>query len=534
MANAKPKANAITGTGLEDNAPIAITLTGTDADGTIASFRLTKLPPNGSLFLDPAMTIAAAANTLYAATGNALTFYFQPAPNYSGATKLQYVSIDDLGAVSSKATGTINVTPVNDAPTAVAVTATGKEDTTFEVKLKATDFDGKIASYVIDTLPANGTLFLNKAGTMAVSTGDVIPANAKLYFKPAADFNGTTNFQFSAIDNSGATSASAATATIQVNAVNDAPVANVVTAMGGVAAAIPVTLTGNDVDGTVTKFQIGKLPPEKVGTFYLDPGLTIKLNDKAHDKGNKTTLDATGEALTVYFKPAAGFTGAVTFQYIAVDNAGAKSNGKTTATINVVLDATPPAAPSTPDLVAGSDSGSSNSDNVTTDTTPTFTGTAETGSLVRLFDGATQIGSGIATGGTWSITVSTLSDGPHSFTATATDAAGNTSAASGALGVTIDATVPAAPVITGFADDSGTSGDGITSDTDLLLSGTAEANAIVEVFDGVTSLGTTLADGSGAWSFATGTLSEATHSFTATATSAAVNTSGSSPPCPLV
>jgi VCBS repeat-containing protein len=58
-----------------------------------------------------------------------------------------------------------------------------------------------------------------------------------------------------------------------------------------------------------------------------------------------------------------------------------------------------PPAPSTPDLSAASDSGVSNSDNITNITTPIFTGTAEVGSTVTLYDGTTAMGTGIANAG---------------------------------------------------------------------------------------------------------------------------------------
>ena len=54
------------------------------------------------------------------------------------------------------------------------------------------------------------------------------------------------------------------------------------------------------------------------------------------------------------------------------------------------------AAPSTPDLVAASDSGTSSTDNITKVVTPTFTGTADAGSTVTLLDGTTVIGTGAA------------------------------------------------------------------------------------------------------------------------------------------
>ena len=72
--------------------------------------------------------------------------------------------------------------------------------------------------------------------------------------------------------------------------------------------------------------------------------------------------------------------------------------------------------------------------------------------------------------------------------------------------------------------DSGTLGDGITNANVLTLTGTAEANSTVKVFDGATLLGSATANGTGAWSFTTGTLANGAHSLTATATDAAGNT----------
>ena len=126
--------------------------------------------------------------------------------------------------------------------------------------------------------------------------------------------------------------------------------------------------------------------------------------------------------------------------------------------------------------------------------------------------------------GAWSYTTAALANGAHSLTATATDAAGNTGAASAALSVTIDTTAPVAPSIASFSTDSGTVGDGITNDNTLTLTGTAEANSTVKVYDGATLLGSAAANGSGAWSYTTAALANGAHSLTATATDAAGNT----------
>ena len=84
------------------------------------------------------------------------------------------------------------------------------------------------------------------------------------------------------------------------------------------------------------------------------------------------------------------------------------------------------------------------------------------------------------------------------------------------------------PTIASFSTDSGTVGDGITNDNTLTLTGTAEANATVKVFDGATLLGSATANGSGAWSYTTAALANGSHSLTATATDAAGNTGAAS------
>ena len=99
--------------------------------------------------------------------------------------------------------------------------------------------------------------------------------------------------------------------------------------------------------------------------------------------------------------------------------------------------------------------------------------------------------------GAWSFTTAALANGAHSLTATATDAAGNTGTASAALSVTVDTTAPVAPSIASFSTDSGTVGDGLTNDNTLTLTGTAEANSTVKVFDGATLLGSATANGTG-------------------------------------
>ena len=106
----------------------------------------------------------------------------------------------------------------------------------------------------------------------------------------------------------------------------------------------------------------------------------------------------------------------------------------------------------------------------------------------------------------WGFTTGALPDGVYTFTATSTDWAGNTSAVSSALTVTVDTTAPLAPSIASFSTFTGAVGDNITSDNTLTLNGTAEAGSAVKVYDGSTLLGSATANGSGAWSYTTSAL----------------------------
>ena len=198
-------------------------------------------------------------------------------------------------------------------------------------------------------------------------------------------------------------------------------------------------------------------------------------------------------------------------------------------------------------------------DFITNANTLTFHGTGQTGSIINIFDGATLLGTTVVDGaGSWSFKTfdptgsaptlfdpddpppveepqsgngisSTFSDGIHVFTAIAKDAAGNASAATAALTITIDTAAPAAPVIsTTITNDTGTSAsDHITSDNTVLLTGSAEANSTVTISDGVTCSART-ANGTGAWSYTTAALLDGAHSLTAKATDTAGNVGAAS------
>ncbi|MCX6953369.1 MAG: YDG domain-containing protein, partial [Verrucomicrobia bacterium] len=233
--------------------------------------------------------------------------------------------------------------------------------------------------------------------------------------------------------------------------------------------------------------------------------------------------------------------GVVAFSLSFADLAGNAGTAVTTTTNAsvVTFDRTAPVAPVFTAIT--NDTGVSATDFVTSDPTLVLSGTAEANSTVTLSRlGTGVLGTVTANGsGAWSYdyTGTTLAAGDHSFTATAADAAGNVSPVSTALIVTVD-TANAAPVIAAISTDTGSSAtDGITSDTTLTLSGTAEANSVVTLTRSgiVGPIGTATANGSGAWSFVYATvLVDGSYLFNASSVDVAGNTSAVSADFPVV
>lgn len=282
------------------------------------------------------------------------------------------------------------------------------------------------------------------------------------------------------------------------------------------------SITGPITSGQTTDDTV----PRLVGTS--EPFATVNIYEGTTLVGTGTA-DGTGNWSIVLNTTLA--TGAHSFTAQATDAAG--NTSVSSASFSLTIDTTPPALPvltSILDDVGNAPTPVANG-GLTNDAQPTLSGTAEAGSTVKIFDNGVQIGSVTATGGAWSFTPSpALGNGSHNLTFTATDAAGNVSAPTAGYVINVDTLAPSAPVISSVVDDVGSvTGPitGPTNDTRPTLNGTAEANATVRIYDGITLVGTVTADASGNWTLpqTTTTLTQGTHNFTATATDAAGNTS---------
>ncbi|MFL1419917.1 type I secretion C-terminal target domain-containing protein, partial [Pseudomonas fildesensis] len=362
---------------------IAVKLSATDVDGlaNVKSFTV-GTSTNGTFFTDAAMTKPVTGSI--AATNGEATVYFKPNLNFNGTANFTYTATDSGNAdgtnplTSPAATGSITVTPVNDAPVAVATTGSGAEDPTvgIAVKLSATDVDGlaNVKSFTVGT-PTNGTFFTDAAMTKPV-TGSIAATNgeATVYFKPNLNFNGTANFSYTATDSGNADgtnplTSAAANGTITVTAVNDAPTLDLSTADGTLITSYNaaytergtsgVAITGKvligDVDSTQMQSASITLKNASVGdqlsSSLVNVGGTyngITVTKVGTDVSGKIVLTLSGAADSATYKtllesfqysstskyPA---TGDRTIEISVKDNEGGNSLSSTVATSTITV-----------------------------------------------------------------------------------------------------------------------------------------------------------------------------------------------------
>jgi VCBS repeat-containing protein len=298
----------------EDNALVipAATLLANDAKG----------PANESAQTLTITSVGSATNGTVGLAGATVTF--TPTANYFGPASFQYTITDDgttNGAADPKTSTTtvsITITEVNDAPVANADTKSTVEDTplTFPANdLLANDSVGNAfesAQTITVTAVSNLT-----GGTVSLNSGNIT-------FTPAANFFGAATFQYTITDN-GTTNGAAdpktanGTVTVNVSAVNDAPIAvndlYSVPPSGTLTVAAPGVL-GNDTDVDTAPASL----------------TAIKLSDPSEG-----TLTFNADGSFTYVKPVSPVGLGVTFTY-KVNDGSADSN---VATVTITYNSPP-------------------------------------------------------------------------------------------------------------------------------------------------------------------------------------------------
>ncbi|EDX9485526.1 Ig-like domain repeat protein [Salmonella enterica] len=167
-------------------------------------------------------------------------------------------------------------------------------------------------------------------------------------------------------------------------------------------------------------------------------------------------------------------------------------------------------------------------DNITNNTTPTLTGTAEANATITLTIDGNRYTTTANGDGAWTIPLThALTDGAYHYTVTATDSAGNTTSSTATI--TIDTTAP--DHLTGGLDtasETGAAGSHLTNQTTPTFSGVTESGATVTLMiNGKTY--TAVAGENGKWSItlpADGKLADGSYPYTITVTDDSGNVSG--------
>jgi len=280
--------------GVDEDAALTISAPGvlsndTDVDGDLLTAGLVTGPVHGTLVLN--------------ADGS---FTYTPNANFNGTDAFTYAAHDGY-AWSNTATVTITVNPVSDAPMAADDSYSVDEDAALTISAPGllgndTDVDGDTLTAGVVTWPIHGTLVPNGDGSFT--------------YTPSANFNGTDSFTYAAYD--GIAWSNAATVTITVNSVNDAPIAandaysiNQNTAL--IVSVPGVLANDSDVDS---------------------PSLNAELQTTTSH--GSLTLNANGSFI---YTPSANFNGTDTFVYRVYDGAAHSNTATVTITVNPVINA---------------------------------------------------------------------------------------------------------------------------------------------------------------------------------------------------
>ncbi|WP_324725975.1 Ig-like domain-containing protein [Actomonas aquatica] len=208
----------------DEDAPVAVGLLASDADGDALLFTVVDAPTGGVL------------------SGAAPGLTYTPATNFNGTDSFTYRASDGAGD-SNLATVTISVAAVNDAPTADDVSASLDEDTTVAVSLSGDDVDGDTLSFAVADAPSFGVL-----------SG----AGGTLTYTPDPNFHGTDSFTYTSSD--GALTSAAATVSLLINPINDAPVAGDLTLAVDEGDTLAFVLPATDVDGDALSYELLTAP----------------------------------------------------------------------------------------------------------------------------------------------------------------------------------------------------------------------------------------------------------------------------------
>ena len=295
--------NTLSGTPTEGETGSEITITATDdGDGALTAtqtFTIVVTPVNDSPTITSIAVTTATEDIAYTYTittedvdGDLVTVSAIGLPSWltltdntlsgtptegdTGSEITITVTDDGDGALTATQTFTIVVTLVNDAPIAVADTATVLEDaaaTSIDVLANDTDEEGDPLTLVSVTTSGTGTVTIN---------------GALLEYTPAADFNGTEEVSYTVSDG---LLTSSEVLTITVTPVNDSPtITSIAVTTATEDIAYTYTITTEDVDGDLVTVSAIGLP-----SWLTLTDNTLSGTPTEGDTGSEITITVTDD-----------------------------------------------------------------------------------------------------------------------------------------------------------------------------------------------------------------------------------------------
>ncbi|RZA27250.1 MAG: hypothetical protein EOP10_00830 [Proteobacteria bacterium] len=202
--------------------------------------------------------------------------------------------------------------------------------------------------------------------------------------------------------------------------------------------AVPTSIGFSAATSTVTSFNMS-------WSVSTDTNFSTHNTKLCTDSGCSVACVSAGTSATSP-KSMSGSDGGIYYGCVQGQDTLGRTSAWTSSLATLTVDTSAPVAPVITTPAAN-----------TTAAISAISGTAETGSTVVIKNGVTSLGSVVATGGNFSLTLGTpLSDGTYSFTAQATDVAGNVGTASSALAITVDTINPTSPASVAFAATTST------------------------------------------------------------------------------
>jgi gliding motility-associated-like protein len=411
--NDAPVAVADTATVSEDSVTTSIDVIANDTDvdlGNILSLTTVSTPGTGTVSIN----------------SDGFSVDYIPSANFNGTEVITYTVSD--GTDTATGTLTVTVTSVNDAPEAIADTATVSEDSaTTSIDVIANDTDEEEDTLTLTLVNTSGT------GTVSINLDGV-----SVDYTPSADFNGTEVITYTVSDG---TDTATGTLTVTVTSVNDAPIAveDTATVLED-AATTSIDVIANDTD--------------------VDLGNILSLTTVSTPGTGTVSINSDG--VSVDYTPSADFNGTEVITYTVSDGTDT-ATGALTVTVTSVNDA-PEAIADT--ATVSEDAATTSIDVIANDTdeeedtlTLTLVNTSGTGTVSINLDGVSV-----------DYTPSADFNGTEVITYTVSD---GTDTATGTLTVTVtsvnDAPVAVADTATVLEDAATTSIDVIANDTDVDL-----------------------------------------------------------------